>query len=86
MPFLPSAIQAILMLLFVPPRSFESCGEYPYHRIPPSHLLAGLMVVVSLAALSVTLCHALIMLLVGASIELQSGFGPPASLRVMLAI
>ena len=86
MPFLLSAIQAIHMLLFVPPIPFEGCGEYHYHRIPPSHLLAGLMMLVSLAALSVTLCHALIMLLVGASIELQGGFGPPASLRVMLAI
>ena len=86
MPFLTSAMQAILMLLFVPPRSFEGCGEYPCHRIPPSHLLAGLMMVVSLGALSVTLCHALITLLVGDPIELQSGFGPPGSLQVMLAI
>ena len=40
------------MLLFVPPSSFEGCGENPYDRTTLSQLLAGLMVIVSFGALT----------------------------------
>ena len=74
------------MLLFVPPSSFEGCGENPYDRTTLSQLLAGLMVIVSFGALTLILCHALLMLLVGAPPELLDGFGPPPSQHVMLSI
>jgi hypothetical protein len=72
------------MLLFVPPTSFEGCGEYPYDRTTLGQLLAGLIVIVSLGALTLTLCYALSMLLVGE--PLQGGFGPPPSQHIMLSI
>ena len=68
------------MLLFVPTPSFEGFGEYPHNPMDPSQLLAGLMVIVSLAALTMTLCRALLMLVFGAPIEFLDGFGPPLSL------
>ena len=68
------------MLLFVPSSSFEGFGEHPYDPTNLSELLAHLMVMVSLLALTLTLCRAMLMLLVGAQIEFLDGFGPPLSL------
>ena len=69
----------VLMLLFVPPSSFEGFGEYPYDPSDLSHLLAGVIMIVSMGALTLTLCRALLMLLFGAPM-FQDGFGPPLSL------
>ena len=42
------------MLLFVPTSSFEGFGEHPYDPSNLSHLLAGLIVIVSVGALTLT--------------------------------
>ena len=44
--------QAALMLLFVPPLSFEEYGEHPYDPSGLSHLLAGVIMIVSIGALT----------------------------------
>jgi hypothetical protein len=62
--------------LFVPPTSFEDWSE-PSDWI--SQLFAGLMVIVSLAALILALCRALAMLIFGELLALPEGFGPPPS-------
>ena len=67
------------MLLFVPPSSSQSFGEYPYDPSDLSYLLAGAIMIVSVGALTLTLCRALLMLLFGAPM-FQDGFGPPLSL------
>ena len=67
------------MLLFGPPSSSEGFGEYPYDPSDLSHLLAGAIMIVSMGALTLTLCRALFVLLFGAPM-LQDGFGPPLSL------
>ena len=77
---------AALMLLFVPPLSFEGYGEHPYDPSGLSHLLAGFIMIVSIGALTLTLCRAILMLLVGAPVELLGGFGPPPSQHVMLSL
>jgi hypothetical protein len=74
------------MLLFVPPTSFEAWGEHPFHWAALSQWLASVIMIVSVGALFVTLCHALIVILVGEPIELQSGFGPPSFLRLALGV
>ena len=53
------------MLLFVPTSSFEGFGEHPYDPSNLSHLLAGLIVIVSVGALTLTLYRAVLMLFVG---------------------
>ena len=70
------------MLLFVPSSSFEGFDEHPYDPTSLSQLLAGLIVIVSFVALTLTLCHALLSMLVGTPI----GFGPPPSHHLMLGI
>jgi hypothetical protein len=86
-PSLPAAsTRRILMLLFVPPTSFETWGEHPFHWAALSQLLASLIMIVSVGALFVTLCHALIVLLLGEPIDLQNGFGPPSFLRLALGV
>ena len=67
------------MLLFVPPSRFEDFDEYPYDPNGLSHLLAGVIMIVSIGALTLTVCRALLMLLFGAPIEFVDGFGPPLS-------
>ena len=71
------------MLLFLPTASFEGFGEDPYDPSSLSDLLAGLIVIVSFVTLTLTLCHALLMMLVGTPIL---GFGPPPSHHIMLSI
>ena len=71
------------MLLFVPTSSFEGFDEHPYDPTSLSQLLACLIVIVSFVALTLTLCHAILMMLVGTPIP---GFGPPPSHHVMLSI
>ena len=65
------------MLLFVPPSSFEGFGEYPYDPSDLSHLLAGAIMIISMGALTLTLCRALLMLWFGAPM-FQERFWPPA--------
>ena len=55
----------VSMLLFAPPSSFESYGEHPCDPNNLSYLLAGLIVIVSVGALALILCRAVLMLLVG---------------------
>jgi hypothetical protein len=43
--------EAALMLLFVPPTSFDGFGEHPYDGTTLSQLLAGLIVIVSFLSL-----------------------------------
>lgn len=72
---------AALVLLFVPTPSFEGFGEHPYNPMDLSQLLAGLVVIVRLAALTLTLCHALSGLLF--STQTLNSFGPPPSEHLM---
>jgi hypothetical protein len=74
------------MLLFVPPWSVEGYGESPYDPSDFSHLLAVFIMIVSVGALTITLCRALLMLLMGVPVELLGGFGPPPSQHFMLSI
>jgi hypothetical protein len=69
------------MLIFAPPTSFDDWGEYFSDWTRSSQTVAGIMVFVSLAALTLTLCRALTMLL-----SEPLGFGPPPSLHLMLLI
>ena len=78
---------AVLMLhLFVPPTFFEDWGEYPSARTNLSQLFAELIVLVSLAALTLTLCRALAMLTFGDLLALPDGFGPPTSQHLPLCL
>jgi hypothetical protein len=72
------------MHLFIPPTFFEGCGEYPHEGASISDLLAGLVMIVSIGALTLTLCYALTMLLVG--IPLETGFGPPTTRLITLSM
>jgi hypothetical protein len=74
------------MLIFVPPTSFEGCGEDSFDWKRLSELLASLIMTVGIGVLLVTLCHALMMLVIDGAMELQSGFGPPPSLKPMLKL
>ena len=51
--------EAALMLLFVPPTSFDGFGEHPYDGTTLSQLLAGLIVIVSFLSLTLTVCYGL---------------------------
>ena len=53
------------MWLFVPTSPFEGFGEHPYDPSTLSHLLAGLIVIVSVGALTLTLYRVVLMLFVG---------------------
>ena len=80
-----SGTRRVLMLhLFVPPSSFDGCGQDPYDGASPSQLLAELMLIVSFGALTLTLCYALAMFLVSEPLEI--GFGPPASRLITLSM
>jgi hypothetical protein len=48
-----------MLHLFVPPTSFEGCGQSPYERTSISQLLASLIMFVSLGGLTLTLCRCL---------------------------
>ena len=74
------------MLLFVPPWSFEGYGEHPYDPGGLSHQLAGFIMIVSIGALTLILCRALLMLLAGGPAELLGGFGPPPSQHITLSL
>ena len=74
------------MLVFVPPWSFEGYAEHPYDPGGLSRLLAGFIMIVSIGALTLTLCRALLMLLAGAPVELLGGFGPPPSQHIALSL
>lgn len=70
----------VLMLhLFVPSTSFENWGEHPSDWTSLSQMFAGLVVAVSLAALTLALCRALATLF-----ALPEGFGPPPSQHLTL--
>jgi hypothetical protein len=57
---------AILMLhLFVAPAPFEDWGEHPYNETTLSQLLALLLVIVSVGALTLAVCRVLRMALAG---------------------
>jgi hypothetical protein len=74
---------AILMLhLFVAPTPFEGWGEYPYDGT------TVLLVIVSLGALTLTVCLALVMLLSGEPLELPdpNRFPIPACLTIAFAV
>ena len=75
--------EAALMLLFVPPTSFDGFGEHPYAGTTLSQLLAGLIVIVSFLSLTLTVCYGLVMLLLGVQLELPGGFGPPPPHHLM---
>ena len=60
-------------------------GRRPLHR-PGSHLLAGFIMIVSIGALTLTLCRALLMLLAGGPAELLGGFGSPPSQHMTLSL
>jgi hypothetical protein len=78
---------AVLMLhLFVPSPSFGDWGGYPSVWTNLSQLLAELIVIASLAALTLTLCRALAMLTFGELLALPEGYGPPTSQHVTLCI
>jgi hypothetical protein len=66
-----------MLHLFVPPTSFGDWGEYPSDWTSLSQAFAGLIVIVSLTALTLTLCRALAMLTFGDPLALPDGFGPP---------
>jgi hypothetical protein len=68
-----------MLHLFVPPTSFENWGEYPPDWTSLSQMFAGLVVAVSLAALTLALCRALATLF-----TLPEGFGPPPSQHLTL--
>ncbi len=51
-----------------------------------SHLLAGFIMIVSIGALTLTLCRALLMLLAGGPAELLGGFGSPPSQHMTLSL
>jgi len=74
------------MLLFVPSWSFEGYGEHPCDPSSLSHLLAGFIMIVSIGALTLTLCRALLMLLAGGPAELLGGFGSPPSQHMTLSL
>jgi hypothetical protein len=71
------------MLLFVPSWSFEGYGEHPYDPSGLSRLLAGFIMIVSIGALTLTLCR---MLLAGGPADLLGGFGPPPSQHITLSL
>jgi hypothetical protein len=48
------------MLLFVASWSFGGYGEHPYDPSGLSHRLAGFIMIVSIGALTLTLCRALL--------------------------
>jgi hypothetical protein len=75
-----------MLHLFVPPTSFEEWGEYPSAWTNLSQLFAELIVIVSLAALMLTLCRALAMLTFGDLLALPDGFGPPTSQHLTLCL
>jgi hypothetical protein len=74
------------MLLFVPSWSFEGYGEHPCDPSGLSHLLAGVIMIVSIGALTLTLCRALLMLLAGGPAESLGGFGPPPCQHITLSL
>jgi hypothetical protein len=54
-----------MLHLFVDPALFEDRGEHPDIGTTLSHLLAVLIVIVSVGALTLAVCRALVMLLAG---------------------
>jgi hypothetical protein len=74
-----------MLNLFVPTGPFQDWGEYPSDWMRLSQLIAELMVIVSLAALTLTLCRALLMLSFG-ELAISEGFGPPPSQHVALRV
>jgi hypothetical protein len=54
-----------MLHLFVDPALFEDWGERPYSGTTLSQLLALLIVIVSVGALTLAVCRALVMLLAG---------------------
>ena len=54
-----------MLHLFVAPAPFEDWGEHPYNGTTLSQLLAVLLVIVSVGALTLAVCRALGMLLAG---------------------
>jgi hypothetical protein len=73
------------MHIFAPPTPFDDGGEYFSDWTSPSQIVAGIMAIVSFAALTLTLCHALTILL-SEAFALPNGFGPPPSLHPMLLV
>jgi len=54
-----------MLHLFVDPALFEDWGEHQYIETTLSHLLAVLIVIVSVGALTLAVCRAFVMLLAG---------------------
>jgi hypothetical protein len=54
-----------MLHLFVDPAPFEDWGEHPYNGTTLSQLLAVLLVIVSVDALTLAVCRVLGMLLAG---------------------
>jgi hypothetical protein len=71
-----------MLHLFVAPTPFEGWGEYPYDGT------TLLLVIVSLGALTLTVCLALVMLLSGQPLELPdpNRFPIPACLSISFAV
>ena len=71
-----------MLHLFVAPTPFEGWGEYPYDGT------TLLLVIVSLGALTLTVCLALVMLLSGEPLELPdpNRFPIPAYLTIAFAV
>jgi hypothetical protein len=77
-----------MLHLFVAPAPFEAWDEYPYNGTTLSQLLAVLIVIVSVGALTLTVCLALVMLLAGEPLELpdQNRLPMPTCLSISFAV